>query len=104
MPQCSHCLLPCPGTGPPPDGDGSVFCCEGCRAVYRVLASMAEAKRTIVVMSHDPDIVKGPHTRLDLNMKPVPGIERLGQKQLPKPLERIEGPKDTSDGTKEDGA
>jgi len=34
MPQCSHCLLPCPESAPPPDGDGSVFCCEGCRAVY----------------------------------------------------------------------
>lgn len=77
---------------------------EGCRAVYRVLASMAEQKRTIVVMSHDPDIVKGPHTRLDLNMKPVPGIERLGQKQLPKPLERIEGPKGSPGSTKEAGA
>jgi Cu2+-exporting ATPase len=34
MPQCSHCLLPCPEPGLPPDADGSVFCCEGCRAVY----------------------------------------------------------------------
>ena len=65
---------------------------EGCRAVYRVLASMAEAKRTIVVMSHDPDIVKGPHTRLNMNIKPVPGIERMGQKQLPKPLDKLSGP------------
>jgi len=65
---------------------------EGCRAVYRVLASMAEAKRTIVVMSHDPDIVKGPHTRLNMSIKPVPGIERMGQKQLPKPLDRLPGP------------
>jgi ATP-binding cassette subfamily C protein LapB len=65
---------------------------EGCRAVYRVLAGMAEQKRTIIVMSHDPDIVKGPHTRLDLNMKPRPGVERFGQKQLPKPLKKLEGP------------
>jgi Cu2+-exporting ATPase len=34
MPQCSHCLLPCPESAPPSDGDGRVFCCEGCRAVY----------------------------------------------------------------------
>jgi len=47
-------------------------------------------------MSHDPDIVKGTHTRIDLNRKPAPTVERLGQKQLPKPLERIE---DHSDGT-----
>ncbi len=63
---------------------------EGCRAVYRVLATMAEQKRTIFVMSHDQDIVKGTHTRIDLNRKPAPSIERLGQKQLPKPLDRIE--------------
>ena len=65
---------------------------EGCRAVYRVLATMAEQKRTIIVMSHDPDIVKGPHTRIDLNKKPVPGIEVFGQKQLPKPQAKLEGP------------
>lgn len=72
---------------------------EGARAIYRVLAGMAEQKRTIIVMSHDPDIVKGPHTRLDLNIKPVPGIERFGQKQLPKPLQRIEGPAASPDET-----
>lgn len=64
----------------------------GCRAVYRVLAAMAEQKRTIIVMSHDPDIVKGPHTRIDLNRKPVPAIDIFGQKQLPKPQPRLEGP------------
>ena len=65
---------------------------EGCRAVYRVLATMAEQKRTIIVMSHDPDIVKGPHTRIDLNSKPVPMIDIFGQKQLPKPQPKLEGP------------
>jgi len=73
---------------------------EGARAVYRVLAGMAERKRTIIVMSHDPDIVKGPHTRLNLNAKPVPQIERFGQKQLPKPLERIAGPAPDTSGDK----
>ena len=65
---------------------------EGCKAVYRVLASMADQKRTIVVMSHDKDIVKGSHLRLDLNFKPVPRLEKFGTKLLAKPVQQIEGP------------
>ena len=51
---------------------------EGCRAVYQALAGMAEQGRTIIVMSHDSDIVKGLHIQLDLNSKPVPKITRMG--------------------------
>ncbi len=71
---------------------------EGCKAVYRVLAGMAEQKRTIVVMSHDKDIVKGSHTRLDLNFKPVPKLEKFGARLLAKPLQQITGPDDAHDG------
>lgn len=65
---------------------------EGCKAVYRVLAGMADQKRTIIVMSHDKDIVKGPHTRLDLNFKPMPRLEKFGTRLLAKPVPQIEGP------------
>ena len=65
---------------------------EGCRAVYQALASMAEEGRTIIVMSHDSDIVKGPHIQLDLNSKPVPKIIRMGQKALPKPDPKLPAP------------
>ena len=47
---------------------------EGCAAVHAVLGSLAKAGRTIIVMSHDPNIVKGPHTVIDLNVKPEPKV------------------------------
>jgi len=65
---------------------------EGCRAVYQALAKMAEQGRTIIVMSHDSDIVKGPHIQLDLNVKPVPKVTRMGQKALPKPDPKLPSP------------
>ena len=65
---------------------------EGCRAVYQALAGMAEQGRTIIVMSHDSDIVKGLHIQLDLNSKPAPKITRVGQKALPKPDPKLPPP------------
>ena len=47
---------------------------EGCAAVHAVLGNLAKTGRTIIVMSHDPNIVKGPHTVIDLNVKPEPKI------------------------------
>lgn len=47
---------------------------EGCAAVHAVLGHLAKTGRTIVVMSHDPNIVKGPHTVIDLNVKPEPKV------------------------------
>ncbi len=73
---------------------------DGCRAVYQALASMAEKRRTIIIMSHDSDIVKGPHLEMNLNIKPVPKIERKGQKALPKPDPKLPSPEnmDNKDG------
>jgi len=52
------------------------FDAEGIATVHSILSQMAQQKRTIVVMSHDPKIVKGQHSVLDINAKPVPRITR----------------------------
>lgn len=65
---------------------------DGCIAVHNVLGEMAKNGGTIFVMSHDADIVKGPHTHIDLNAKPVPVISKRGEmpKQLAAPPKQIE--------------
>lgn len=65
---------------------------DGCVAVHNVLGEMAKKGGTIFVMSHDADIVKGPHTHIDLNAKPVPVISKRGEapKQLEAPPKQIE--------------
>ena len=50
---------------------------EGCAAVHRILGALAQKGRTLVVMSHDREIVKGSHAVLDLNVKPVPDIKNI---------------------------
>ncbi len=47
---------------------------EGAKAVHEILGGLAKAKRTIIIMSHDPNIVKGEHGVLDLNEKPTPKL------------------------------
>ncbi len=56
---------------------------EGCKAVHNILGTMAKQGKTIIVMSHDRNIVKGPHLLLDLNVKPTPTVERIGYKTSP---------------------
>ena len=51
---------------------------EGCKAVQQIMSTMTKQGKTIVVMSHDPNIVKGPHILLDLNVKPTPTVNRIG--------------------------
>jgi ATP-binding cassette, subfamily C, bacterial LapB len=50
---------------------------EGCAAVHAVLGELAKAGRTIVIMSHDANIVKGAHMVLDLSSKPVPTVRQV---------------------------
>ncbi|MEX2449563.1 MAG: ATP-binding cassette domain-containing protein [Rhodospirillales bacterium] len=47
---------------------------EGCAAVYSVLNELARRGHTIVVISHDPNILKGAHAVVDLTEKPVPKV------------------------------
>lgn len=48
---------------------------EGAKAVYSVLNTLAKTGKTIIVMSHDPNIVKAGNLLLNLNKKPVPEIQ-----------------------------
>jgi ATP-binding cassette, subfamily C, bacterial LapB len=56
---------------------------DGCKAVNQILGTMVEKGNTIIVMSHNRNIVKGPHLLLDLNIKPVPGIKDAGIRTAP---------------------
>ncbi|MBU0994466.1 MAG: ATP-binding cassette domain-containing protein [Proteobacteria bacterium] len=47
---------------------------DGIKAVYSILNNMSKSGKTIIVMSHDPNIVKAGGYILDLNIKPVAGI------------------------------
>jgi ATP-binding cassette subfamily C protein LapB len=59
---------------------------EGCAAIHQILGALAQKGRTIIVMSHDRNIVKGPHVVVDLNVKPVPTIAGPGPYPVPAEL------------------
>lgn len=50
---------------------------DGRAAIHAVLRDFAQHGRTIIVVSHDRGIVKGNHTLIDLDAKPVPGIHNV---------------------------
>lgn len=47
---------------------------EGIACVYAAMKELAKRGRTIIVISHDPKIVKGAQVAIDLNIKPVPRV------------------------------
>ncbi len=47
---------------------------EGTAAVHAILGSLVKRGCTVIVMSHDKNIVKGRHTVIDLDEKPVPAV------------------------------
>ncbi len=47
---------------------------KGVDAVYTIMNTLARAKKTIIVFSNDPKILKGASVILDLNAKPVPEV------------------------------
>ena len=53
------------------------FDAEGITTVHAILSDMAQHGKTIIVMSHDPKVVKGRHTILDINTKPIPEITEI---------------------------
>ncbi len=53
------------------------FDAEGIATVHAILGKLAREGRTIIVISHDPRIVKGRHVVLDLNTKPVPTVANV---------------------------
>jgi len=56
---------------------------EGAKAVHQILGALAKGGRTIIIMSHDGSIVKGPHGVLDLNEKPTPKLHSAGEGDPP---------------------
>lgn len=64
---------------------------EGAEAAREMIRTLAEAGRTVIVLSHDPDVAGTPHFSVDLNVKPVPGIARLAPPPGPAATERNHG-------------
>ena len=65
---------------------------EGAKAVHEILGGLAKAERTIIIMSHDQNIVKGEHGVLDLNEKPTPKLYFSGAEQQSGPADTSEQP------------
>ena len=53
------------------------FDAEGIAMVHATLGRLARDGRTIIVISHDPKIVRGRHIVLDLNQKPIPLVANV---------------------------
>lgn len=49
---------------------------EGRTHLYTVLKELAESGRTLIVITHDPNLLRGATRVLDLNTKPVPTLHR----------------------------
>jgi ATP-binding cassette subfamily C protein LapB len=47
---------------------------EGVQCIYAAMKDLANRGRTIIVVSHDPKIIKGAQVVIDLNVKPVPRV------------------------------
>lgn len=52
---------------------------EGCKAVYALLEDLKAKGRTVIVFSHDPNILKQAAMVLDLNSKPTPRFLKVTQ-------------------------
>lgn len=60
---------------------------EGSAAVLRAMNDLVARGRTIIVMSHDPNLIKGASGVLDLNAKPVPRVAAT-----PRAVDAADGP------------
>ncbi|MBI9078140.1 MAG: ATP-binding cassette domain-containing protein [Pseudodesulfovibrio sp.] len=47
---------------------------EGCEAIFQIMNMLAKQNITLIIVSKDPNIVKGFSAIIDLNVKPVPNI------------------------------
>ena len=56
---------------------------EGCAAIHAVLGGLVQRGCTVIVMSHDKNIVKGRHVVLDLDEKPVPVVRQVNPSVQP---------------------
>ncbi len=53
------------------------FDTAGVKVVHTVLSTLAKAGNTVIIMSHDRNIVQGKHIILDLDQKPVPEVSEV---------------------------
>jgi len=49
---------------------------DGCGTIYTLLNKCTQARKTIIVSSNDPQIIKASNVLIDLNHKPVPKVTR----------------------------
>lgn len=56
---------------------------EGIAKVYETMTQLVRAGRTIIVSSHDPQILQGAQIRIDLDIKPRPTLEYLQRSKDP---------------------
>lgn len=65
---------------------------EGCNAIYNLLNVLSKAGKTIIIVSHDPAIVKAANFHIDLTSKPVPTVRaRVKKKEVKqKPVEHTD--------------
>lgn len=64
---------------------------EGCNTIYNLLNVLKKLKKTIVIVSHDPAIIKAANFHIDLTAKPIPTIRTRTIKD--------EAKKDTGEGS-----
>ena len=56
---------------------------DGIKAVYGLLNHLSQQGGTIIVMSHDPNIIRAATIVLNLDKKPVPEIKRIDKNHTP---------------------
>jgi ATP-binding cassette subfamily C protein LapB len=55
---------------------------EGCEAVFRIMNHLAKNGVTMLIVSRDPNVVKGYGSVIDLNSKPVPKVGVVQKKSV----------------------
>jgi ATP-binding cassette subfamily C protein LapB len=58
---------------------------EGCDTIYNLLNILNKANKTIIVVSHDPAIIKAASLHIDLTTKPTPVVRARATKKDVKP-------------------
>jgi ATP-binding cassette subfamily C protein LapB len=54
---------------------------EGCNTIYKLLNELTKKNKTIIIVSHDPLIVKAADYHIDLATKPVPIVRTRTEKK-----------------------
>ena len=60
------------------------FDTAGVKVVHNILGALAKAGSTVIIMSHDRNIVQGKHMVIDLDEKPVPKVYIVDPKSAAK--------------------